>query len=111
MSYHETLESYRRAFQPTIPTALHDLSFLECAHDRRATIDEEIRELFPYLDTDWIMKVVSSSEATERGPLRVGVVFSGGPAPGGHTVLAGLFDTLKEWHPDSTLIGFLVGPT
>lgn len=43
-------------------------------------------------------------------PLKVGVLFSGGPAAGGANVIAGLFDELKETHVDSELIGFLGGP-
>jgi pyrophosphate--fructose-6-phosphate 1-phosphotransferase len=42
--------------------------------------------------------------------LRLGVVFSGGQAPGGHNVVTGLFDALKQLHPDSQLFGFLDGP-
>lgn len=43
-------------------------------------------------------------------PLRIGVVLSGGQAPGGHNVIAGLFDAIKQLHPDSCLIGFCDGP-
>lgn len=40
----------------------------------------------------------------------MGVLFSGGQAPGGHNVVTGLFDAIKEWHPESILVGFLGGP-
>ncbi len=43
-------------------------------------------------------------------PKRIGVVFSGGPAPGGHNVIAGVFDAMKRLHPSSELVGFLEGP-
>jgi pyrophosphate--fructose-6-phosphate 1-phosphotransferase len=43
--------------------------------------------------------------------LRVGVILSGGQAPGGHNVIAGLFDGLKAVHPESELVGFLGGPS
>jgi pyrophosphate--fructose-6-phosphate 1-phosphotransferase len=43
-------------------------------------------------------------------PLRVGVVLSGGQAPGGHNVITGVFDYAKRLHPDSEVIGFLDGP-
>ena len=42
--------------------------------------------------------------------LNVGVVLSGGQAPGGHNVIAGLFDALKAANPDSRLFGFFKGP-
>ncbi len=40
----------------------------------------------------------------------IGIVFSGGPAPGGHNVIAGLFDAAKKANPDSKIYGFLQGP-
>lgn len=43
-------------------------------------------------------------------PLRVGVFFSGGQAPGGHNVVIALFEALREIHRESRLIGFLGGP-
>jgi len=42
--------------------------------------------------------------------MRIGVILSGGPAPGGHNVIAGIFDGLKSANPDSTLYGFRGGP-
>ncbi len=41
---------------------------------------------------------------------RIGIVFSGGPAPGGHNVIAGLFDAMKAANPNSRLFGFILGP-
>jgi len=40
----------------------------------------------------------------------IGIVFSGGPAPGGHNVIAGLYDAAKRANPDSSVYGFLMGP-
>ena len=42
--------------------------------------------------------------------LAIGVLLSGGPAPGGHNVIAGLYDCLKKGSPDSRLVGFKGGP-
>lgn len=44
-------------------------------------------------------------------PLKIAVLFSGGQAPGGHNVIAGLYDAIKKMHKDSRLIGFLGGPS
>lgn len=44
-----------------------------------------------------------------RRPLRVGIVLSGGPAPGGHNVISGLFDYIKSHHPESQMFGFMGG--
>jgi diphosphate-dependent phosphofructokinase len=41
---------------------------------------------------------------------RIGIVFSGGPAPGGHNVIAGLFDAAKKANPENEIFGFLLGP-
>ncbi|VEN75346.1 Phosphofructokinase [Candidatus Desulfarcum epimagneticum] len=41
---------------------------------------------------------------------RIGIVFSGGPAPGGHNVIAGLFDAAKKANPESEVYGFILGP-
>jgi pyrophosphate--fructose-6-phosphate 1-phosphotransferase len=43
-------------------------------------------------------------------PRNIGIVFSGGPAPGGHNVIAGLFDAMKKVNPESRLFGFIMGP-
>jgi diphosphate-dependent phosphofructokinase len=43
-------------------------------------------------------------------PRRIGIVFSGGPAPGGHNVIAGIFDAAKKANPANRLFGFLMGP-
>ncbi len=40
----------------------------------------------------------------------IGIVFSGGPAPGGHNVIAGLYDAAKKANPDTRVFGFFVGP-
>ncbi len=51
-----------------------------------------------------------SPEKNYRRKRRIGIVFSGGPAPGGHNVIAGLFDAAKEANPESTVLGFIQGP-
>lgn len=42
---------------------------------------------------------------------KIGVVFAGGPAPGGHNVISGIFDRVKEIHPESKVFGFIDGPS
>ena len=66
-------------------------------------------ERFPHISA---MPLVSAKEGkgSLTKPIRVGVVFSGGPASGGHNVICGLFDSLKKSHQDSTLVGFRGGP-
>ena len=48
--------------------------------------------------------------ATQAKALKLGVLLSGGPAPGGHNVIAGIFDCLARISPESSLLGFKGGP-
>lgn len=74
---------------------------------------ETIKQLFPSTnDTPLVEFAIGAPEppAGLRDPVKVGVVLSGGQAPGGHNVIAGIFDGIKQWHPDSVMIGFIDGP-
>lgn len=57
-----------------------------------------------------LQPATAAGESASKHPLRLGVVLSGGQAPGGHNVIIGLHDYLQRWHPGSTLVGFLGGP-
>jgi pyrophosphate--fructose-6-phosphate 1-phosphotransferase len=70
----------------------------------------EIRELFPNTYGQPVARIVEGTSEIAQQPLTVGVILSGGQAPGGHNVIAGLFDGLKKGHPQSRLLGFLGGP-
>jgi len=71
----------------------------------------EMKQLFPHTYGKPVATFVTGegSAAGDRA-LSVGVVLSGGQAPGGHNVIAGLFDALREINSESQLIGFLKGP-
>ena len=72
----------------------------------------EIKELFPQTYGLPVLKfdVDSSAKNKVKEPINVGVILSGGQAPGGHNVISGLFDGLKSINKDSRLYGFLLGP-
>eukprot|EP01053_Blabericola_migrator_P005493 Blabericola_migrator_1__5492@NODE_27_length_20109_cov_273_259006_g24_i0_p1_GENE_NODE_27_length_20109_cov_273_259006_g24_i0NODE_27_length_20109_cov_273_259006_g24_i0_p1_ORF_typecomplete_len1384_score349_05PFK/PF00365_20/9_4e72PFK/PF00365_20/6_3e53_NODE_27_length_20109_cov_273_259006_g24_i01423318384 len=77
---------------------------------------DEISQLYPKIFPQSclaVTPVISEEDAHKvlinRKPLRVGVVLSGGPAPGGHNVIAGVYDYIKKVHPESQLIGFMGG--
>ncbi|WP_201456993.1 diphosphate--fructose-6-phosphate 1-phosphotransferase [Chlamydia sp. 17-3921] len=53
---------------------------------------------------------IYEGEATPSSPLKIGVLLSGGQAPGGHNVVIGLFDALKAFNPKTRLFGFIKGP-
>jgi len=69
-----------------------------------------VKALFPKTYGQPVAEFVAG-ESSLRGPLTVGVVLSGGQAPGGHNVIAGIFDGVKAIHKDSRVLGFLGGPS
>ena len=72
---------------------------------------DEIKALFPHVYGEPIAKFASEGKDLSTSPINVGVILSGGQAPGGHNVIAGLFDALKTANPNNKLIGFLGGPS
>ena len=71
---------------------------------------EEIKDLFPNTYGMPIITFEKSSETQNVPAINVGVILSGGQAPGGHNVIAGLFDGLKAVNKSSRLYGFILGP-
>lgn len=111
MSSLSLLQTYRLKYKPTLPSALESFSSLIPKVDNeRNTIkqNEKLKTLFPHTCDQPILHFQEGNVIAR--PLRVGVVLSGGQAPGGHNVIAGLYDALKKIHSDSSLIGFLDGP-
>ncbi|MBD3867245.1 MAG: diphosphate--fructose-6-phosphate 1-phosphotransferase [Acidobacteria bacterium] len=72
--------------------------------------DPDISGQFPHSSGKPVLTFRDGVEPVSTAALRVGVVLSGGQAPGGHNVIAGLLDGLLAAHPDSKLFGFLAGP-
>lgn len=70
---------------------------------------EDLKEHFPHTFGQPLLNLVVGA-AEEGSPLRVGVILSGGQAPGGHNVVAGIFDAVRRIHPQSSVIGFRGGP-
>lgn len=99
------LESLRMKSPHTRPDLLQDLSMVTFSSTKIDTYSEEIASSFPNISTLPLLEGVVGKK-TKNPPLKIGAVFSGGPAAGGHNVLAGLFDALEGGH----LIGFLGGP-
>ncbi|KAF8819016.1 6-phosphofructokinase, partial [Cardiosporidium cionae] len=108
----------RRLWQPTLPKALRGAYHTLCNEISEAHPPSECpAELLEFLPaTGGISHYVEiipeedfSSISINGRPLRVGIILSGGPAPGGHNVIAGLFDYLKMRNSNSQLYGFLGG--
>lgn len=104
-----TLQEERLLFKPCIPECLKLLKETSLVKQSEESVREEIQKLFPHLQ-DHALYFAKKSALKACRPLKVGALFSGGPAAGGHNVIAGLFDALYELHPESSLIGFLGGP-
>ncbi len=71
---------------------------------------EEVKKLFPHTCGMPLLKAVEKKAKSHKA-LKVGVVFSGGQASGGHNVIVGLHTGLHQLHSQSQLIGFLDGPS
>ena len=106
------LEIARASYVPKRPAVLDKNVKIEEGVSTTAVADEEeIQKLFPNTYGRPIIKFVESDETTEsHAPMNVGVILSGGQAPGGHNVIAGIFDGIKRINKDSRLFGFLLGP-
>ncbi len=109
------LQKARTSYKPKLPAALKGGACVKVKEGERlgAFADaEKVQALF--LNT-YGMPVLEFAKgkkgATLAKPVNVGVILSGGQAPGGHNVIAGLFDGLKSLHPDSKLYGFKGGPS
>ncbi|OJU53239.1 MAG: diphosphate--fructose-6-phosphate 1-phosphotransferase [Bacteroidales bacterium 45-6] len=105
------LQVARAAYQPKMPKALYGNNEVEVGEPTESVADqEEVQKLFPNTYGMPILKFVESVKATEYPAINVGVILSGGQAPGGHNVIAGLYDGIKKLNIDSKLYGFLMGP-
>ncbi len=104
------LQVARAAYQPKLPKVLQGpVVTVEGAATQSVGNQDEIKAMFP---NTYGMPVITF-EAGEQKPMEainVGVILSGGQAPGGHNVISGLYDGVKSMNPNSKLYGFLMGP-
>ena len=104
------LQMARAAYQPKLPKALQGaVKVKEGAPTQSVGDQEEIKKLFP---NTYGMPIVEFEPATEANTkkMNVGIILSGGQAPGGHNVITGLFDQIKKLNPENRLYGFILGP-
>lgn len=105
------LQKERAKYQPKLPKSLKGtVQLVEGAKTESVADQKEIKSLFPNTYGMPLISFEDGGEVKENQPLNVGVILSGGQAPGGHNVISGIFDGIKKIHPDSKLFGFLVGP-
>lgn len=104
------LQSERAAYQPKLPQALLGAVEVKEGEPTQSVADQkEIQELFPNTYGMPLVEFIPGVEAN-TAELNIGVILSGGQAPGGHNVISGLFDTVKKLNPSNRLFGFLMGP-
>ncbi len=104
------LQKARAAYQPKLPKALQGAVKIKEGKATQSVGDqEEIKKLFP---NTYGMPIVEFEPATEANTkkMNVGIILSGGQAPGGHNVITGLFDQIKKLNPENRLYGFILGP-
>lgn len=105
------LQIARSSYQPKMPVALNGYVRLVEGEKTQSVADQQmISELFPNTYGMPIIRMVPG-EKVELPQMNVGVILSGGQAPGGHNVICGLFDGLKKLNPENKLYGFLGGPS
>ncbi|MBO4577306.1 MAG: diphosphate--fructose-6-phosphate 1-phosphotransferase [Paludibacteraceae bacterium] len=107
------LQIARGNYQPKMPVALSgNVRLAEGKATQSVADQEEIKKLFPNTYGLPVITMEPSQEAPQALPaMNVGVILSGGQAPGGHNVISGLFDGLKKLNPANKLYGFLGGPS
>ena len=104
------LQKERAAYQPKLPKGLQGaVKVVEGEPTQSVGDQEEIKKLFPNTYGMPLVEFVKGDkENTQK--MNIGVILSGGQAPGGHNVICGLFDAIKKMNPENKLYGFLMGP-
>jgi diphosphate-dependent phosphofructokinase len=107
----------RRNYRPPVCKAFLQLyTSLKDNSSYLFNIDSEAKKQLPNIIGNKLQVIESAGSLSENQKAQyskqrqIGIVFSGGPAPGGHNVIAGIFDAAKKANPNSRLYGFLLGP-
>ena len=104
------LQEARIHYLPQLPKGLQgNVKVKEGAPTQSVDNQEEIKKLFPNTYGMPMVEFEPSEVALEK-KMNVGVILSGGQAPGGHNVITGLFDAVKRLNPENKLYGFILGP-
>ena len=104
------LQIARASYQPKLPKGLQgSVKVKEGEPTQSVDNQEEIKKLFPNTYGMPLVEFVPG-EGTNTARMNVGVILSGGQAPGGHNVITGLFDAVKKLNPENRLFGFILGP-
>ena len=109
------LQNARYTYKPKLPDCLsgsiEDITVESGAPTEAISDFEQLRSIFKTTYGKPLITFVKGKGSNIKHELKVGVILSGGQAPGGHNVIAGLFDGLKKANPNSVLYGFNGGPS
>lgn len=106
------LQKARAAYLPKLPIVLTGAVKAVEGEPTQSVADQaDIKALFPNTYGLPELKFEKNPNPAPTRPINVGVILSGGQAPGGHNVISGLFDGIKKIHRNSRLYGFLMGPS
>jgi pyrophosphate--fructose-6-phosphate 1-phosphotransferase len=105
------LQIARATYSPKIPLVLKgEIKAVEGKYTQSVADQEDIKRLFPNTYGMPVVTFEKNNGKKQCSAINAGVILSGGQAPGGHNVIAGIFDGLKAIHKDSRLYGFILGP-
>ena len=109
------LQIERLKYQPKLPATLalgiNSLELVEGEPTQSVRDQEQIKNLFKNTYGKPVVTFKNSISMSVSEQKNVGVILSGGQAPGGHNVIAGLYDALKQANSSNKLYGFLGGPS
>lgn len=109
------LQIERLKYQPKLPSSLSEginsLEMVEGSATQSVRDQEQIQELFKNTYGKPVVTFKHTATSNSSEVRNVGVILSGGQAPGGHNVIAGLYDALKQANSANKLYGFLGGPS
>jgi pyrophosphate--fructose-6-phosphate 1-phosphotransferase len=105
------LQIERAKYTPKMPSALTGyVKVVEGEATQSVADQERVAAKFPNTYGLPVVTFEPAAAKTDYSPINVGVILSGGQAPGGHNVIAGIFDGIKKANPASRLYGFILGP-
>jgi len=106
------LQIARESYVPKMPKSLMgNVKVVEGKTTESVADQDDIKKLFPNTYGMPVITFEPGTDATSYPAIKVGVILSGGQAPGGHNVISGLFDGLQRCNPNNVLYGFLGGPS
>ncbi len=113
--HYSPLQKARYVYQPKLPKILREKidTIVPVFGEKTESVTDqaELKELFPGTYGMPMVSFETGENETIGKKINIGVILSGGQAPGGHNVIAGLYDAIKNANPESKLIGFKGGPS